>query len=134
MFAAHQLRQVSVTLCIRAIQTDLVYAQVGMCAVGESDRAGRARDLFHGNRVCKIAETGAAPALRHRHAQQSLFTEGRPEVARKLVAPVDLRRPGCNAFRREATYLGADLLDALIQSEIAIYGSHVLAFPFCTIV
>src|SRR3954447_2342660 len=134
MFAAHELGQVGVTLCIRAVQTDLVYAQVGMRAVGESDRTGGARDLFHGNRVCEIAETGAAPALRHRHAQQSLFPEGRPEVTRKLVAAVDLRRPRCNALRREATYLGADLLDALIQSEIAICGSHVLAFPFCTIV
>src|SRR3954454_10841635 len=107
MFAAHQLGQVSVTLCIRAVQTDLVYAQVGMRAVGKPDGAGGARDLFHGNRVCEIAETGAAPALRHRYAQQSLFTEGRPEVRWKLVAAVDLRRPRCNAFRREATYLGA---------------------------
>src|SRR5436305_14811843 len=109
MLAAHQLGQVSITLRIRAVQPDLVYAQVGMGAVGEPDRAGRARDLFHGNRVCEIAETGAAPALRHCHPQQSLFTEGRPEVTRKLVAAVDLRRPRCNAFRREATYLGAVL-------------------------
>ena len=46
----------------------------------------------------------------------------------------DLVRPRRNTLGREASHLGSDLLDALIQPEITVCGSHVLAFPFCTIV
>src|SRR5579864_7483619 len=126
MLAADEPGQIAVALCIRAIQADLVYTQVGMCAVREADRARSTGDLFHGNGVSQVAEPRAAPALRDGDAQQALLAEGGPQVARKFVVAVDVGRTRRNPLGGETAHLRADFLEALIEPEITIYGSHTL--------
>ena len=84
--------------------------------------------------MCKVAETRATPALGHGNTEQALLAQRGPQVARKLVAPVDLRGPRRNALRGKAPHLGANFLEALIEPEITVDGSHMLAFPLSTIV
>ena len=122
MLAADELRQVAVALRVGAVQAQLVDAEVGMRAVGEPDGARGARDLLHGHGVGEVAEAGAAPALRHGDAEQAELTERRPEIARELVAAVDLGGARGDLLRREAPHLLADLVDALAEAEIAVYG------------
>jgi hypothetical protein len=134
MFAAHQFRQVRISLSVRAIEADLVDTQVGMRAIRQTHRAGCTGNLFHGDCMCKVAKTRAAPALGHCDTEQSLLAQFGPQVARKLVAPVELRGTRCNALGGKAPHLGANFLEALIEPEITIDGSHRLAFPLSTIV
>ena len=78
-----------------------------MRAVGQAHRARGARDLLHDDHVREVAEAGAAAALGHGDAEQALLAERRPQVARKLVAAVDLlRRAGRSARRRSAAPAG----------------------------
>src|SRR5262249_51442491 len=134
MLAAAQFRQVLLALRVRAVQTELIHAQVGMGPVGEADRARGARDFLHDGGVSQIAQARATPALRHGDTQQPLLSERRPQVARKLVAAVYLGGARRDPLGGEAPHLGADLLEALIEPEITVYGSHELAFPLSTIV
>ena len=121
VLAADQLRQVALALRVGAVEAQLIDAEVGVRAVGEPDGAGGARDLLHGNGVGEIAEAGPAKALRHGDAEEPELTERRPEVARKLIAAVDLRGARGDALRREAPHLPPDLIDAFAEAEIAVY-------------
>jgi hypothetical protein len=92
-----------------------------MRAIGEPDRPRGARDLFHGDGVGEIAEAGATPALRDRDAEETELPEGRPQVARKLIAAVDVGGARGDPLRGKAAHLLADLLDRLAEAEIAVY-------------
>ena len=70
----------------------------------------------------EVAESGAAPALRHGDAEEAELAERRPEIARKLVAAVDIGGARGDLLRREAPHLLPDLVDALAETEIAVYG------------
>src|SRR5262249_161660 len=79
------------------------------------------------NHVRQVAEARATPALRDGDAQQALLAERRPQIARKLIAAVDLGRTRRNPLGGEAPHLGADLLQALLEPEITVTGRHQLA-------
>ncbi len=59
----------------------------------------------------EIAEVSASPAIGHGDAEQSLFTELRPEITRKFIRAVYVGGAWRDAFTREAPYLRADLLE-----------------------
>ena len=84
-----------------------------MRAVGEADRPRGPRDLFHDDDVGEIAEVRTAKALGHGDAEQALSTQGRPQVARKFVAAVDVGGARGNPLRGEAPHLTTDLLEII---------------------
>src|SRR5688572_33208811 len=63
-----------------------------MGAVGEADRGRGARNLLHGHDVRQVAHRSAAVLLLHGNAEEAEATELAPQVGRKLVGLVDLRR------------------------------------------
>jgi autotransporter-associated beta strand protein len=91
-FAAAQLRQVLRALRLVAVGVEVVDAQVGMRAVAQADRAGRARDFLHRHQVGEVAHLAAAELARHGDAEQAHLAELRPQVLRERVVFVDLRR------------------------------------------
>ena len=119
MLPAHELRQIALALRLVAVEPQLVHAQVGMRAVGESHRARGARDLLHADDVREVAESGAAEALRHGDAEQPLPAERRPQVARKLVAAIDLGGHGRDLTARQIAGGVADQL--LFRTELEFH-------------
>ena len=103
--AVHQLRQIAVPLRIAAMTRELIDAEIGVRSIGEPDRAAGARDLFHDDDVRQVAQVGAAPALRHGHAEQAQRPQLGPEVARKLVSTIDFIGQRRDPLAREATHL-----------------------------
>src|SRR5580704_13433749 len=93
MRARNQLGQIFPLLRVAAVAAELVDAEVGMRAVGKPDRRRSARDLLERDTMLEIAEPAAAVFLLDRNAVQPELAEFRPEVARELIAPVDLGRP-----------------------------------------
>src|ERR1700710_838041 len=89
MFAGNQLRQVFALLRLVTVAADLVDAEGGMGAVRQPDRSRRPRHFFDCDTVLEIAQTSAAIFLFDGDAVQAERAHLRPEVARKLVAPVD---------------------------------------------
>src|ERR1700748_2136003 len=90
MLAGNQLWQIFALLLFIAVAADLVDAEVGMRAVGQADGGGGARNLLQRDAVLEIAQPRAAEFLLHRDAVQAQRADLGPEVARKLVALVDL--------------------------------------------
>ena len=89
MFARDQLRQILPLLRLAAVAPDLVHAEIGMGAVGQPDGRRRARHLLHGDAMLEIAEPGPAILLLDSDAMHPELADLRPQLARKLVAPVD---------------------------------------------
>jgi hypothetical protein len=115
VFAADELGQVTVALRVAAVEADLVDAQIRMRAVGEAHRPRGARDLLHRDHVGEVAEASAAPALGHGDTEQPLRAEQWPEVARELVAAVDLGGARRDALGSEPAHGFAQLLDFVGQ-------------------
>ena len=85
----------------------------------------------------EVAEPRAAVALGHGDAEQALLAELRPQVARELVAAIDLGGARGDLLRGEAPHLAADLLDLGRQAEVAVGAverRHGLAFASTVIV
>ena len=89
-----------------------------MRAVGQADRGGRARHLLHGEAVLEIAEAGAAIFFLHRDAVQAERADLRPEIARKLVAAVDLGGARRDLVGGEVENGLADRVRSLAEVEI----------------
>ena len=108
MVAGDQPRQIAALLVGAAVDADLIDAEIGMRAVGQSDRARRARDFLHDHAVLEITEAGAAPLLLDGDAMNAKRAERGPQIAGKAVAAVDLV-----GARRD--FLGREPADALAQ-------------------
>ena len=131
MLARDQLGQVAPALRGCAVQLDLVDAEVGVRAVAEPDRGRGPAHLLHGDAMLQIAEPAAAFLLLHGDTQKPEVAEPRPEVARELVANVDLLRPRRNLRLREALDRRADHVRRLAQPEIQAghpVGGHCVIF------
>src|ERR1700737_1751032 len=118
MLARDQLRQIFPLLRLVAVTADLVDAEVGMGAIGQADRGGRARNLLDRDAVLEIAEAGSAVFLFHRDAVQAERADLGPEVARKLVAAVDLGRARRYFVARESMDGLANRVRGFAQIEI----------------
>ena len=115
--ARDQPGQQAPLLLARAVQAELVDAQVRVRAVGEADAGRGPADLLHGDRVLEIAQARAAPFLLDRHAEQPELTQLRPQPARERVRPVDLLGQRGDLDRSERGDRVADRLGGLAQIE-----------------
>ena len=118
MLARDQPGQVAGALGGRAVEPQLVDAEVGVRAVAEADRGGGPAHLLHGDAMLQVAEAAAALLLLHRDTEQAEVAEPGPEVARELVARVDLLRARRDLRLREALDRRADHVGGLAQPEV----------------
>ena len=118
MLARDQLGQVAPALGGGAVQLDLVDAEVGVRAVAEPNRGRGPAHLLHRDAMLQIAEPAAAFLLVHGDAEKPEIAQPGPEVARELVANVDLLRPRRNLRLREALDRRADHVRRLAEPEI----------------
>ena len=126
VLAAAQPGQVPGFLFGRAVLADLVDAQVGVGAVGETHRGGGTGDLLHGHHMGQVAHTGAAELLLDGDAQQAQITELAPQVAGEVVVAVDGLGAGGDLLQGEALDGVAKLIDvgAEIEVEAVEHSSH----------
>src|SRR3546814_14764761 len=78
-------------LSIIAPAPDLINAEVGMRAIREAHRRGRAGKFLHRHHMFQITKDQAAPFLPDGDAMQPKLPQFRPEVARKPLLPIKLR-------------------------------------------
>src|ERR1700722_6619327 len=90
MLATDQLRQITALLLRAAPAPDLVDAEIGVGAVAQAHRGRGAGPLLHRHHVLEIAQAQAAERLLDRDPVQAELAHGRPELAWKLVGPIDL--------------------------------------------
>ena len=90
MAPVDQLRQVFAFLRLAAVAADLIDAEIAMRAVGQADRGRGAADLLHRDDMGEIAHAGPAEFLLDGDAEKAERAHLRPEIARELVAFVDL--------------------------------------------
>src|SRR5262245_31059210 len=98
-----------------------------MRAVGKPDRGRAAADLLHGDAMFQVAEAGTAVLLLHRDAEHAELAEPRPELARKLVAPVDLGGEWGDHIAGEAAHAVAQLISGLAEGKVEcgkVIGDH----------
>src|SRR5690349_4136670 len=88
-----------------------------MRAVGQADRSGGARNLFHRDAMLEIAEPRPAPFLVHRDAEQTELAELRPQIARERVAFVDLGGARRDAVLRKSADAVAQHVDVGAETE-----------------
>ncbi len=87
--------------------------------------------------MSQISETRAAPALRHRDAEETLRPERWPQVAREFIRAVDVGGSRRDLLGGEAAHLIPDLEERFAEVEVTvadIHGAHTLAFRFGWIV
>ena len=132
MLAGDQPGQIAAALVGRAVEPQLVDAEVGMRAIAEPHGRRRPAHLLHGDAMLQIAEPAAALLLLHRDAEQPERTQPRPQVARERVARIDRLRPRRNLGLRKTLDGRADHVGSLAQPEIQAghpVGCHLTAAP-----
>ena len=134
MLSGYQFREEALPLLFAAPAAKLVDAQVRMRTVRKAYRRGRAADFLHRDHVCEVAERRPAILFFDRDTEQAQFAEFRPEITRKPVAFVDLRRPRCNAIGRERGNGLAQQVDILAEAEVKIehLGNSLVESIACT--
>src|SRR5262245_66398366 len=98
-----------------------------MRAVGKPNRGRAAADLLHGDTMLQVAEAGTAVLLLHRDAEHAELAQPRPELAGKLVAPVDLGGERGDHIAAEAAHAVAQLSRGLAEGEVErgkVIGDH----------
>src|SRR5450756_2939827 len=118
MLAGDELGQIFAALLFVAVAADLVDAEIGMRAVGQSDRSAGARNLLHRHAMLEIAEAGAAILLLYGNAVQAERAHLRPQVARKCIAAIDLRGARRDAVLSKAADRFAQHVDIGPEAEI----------------
>ena len=115
--ARTQVGQILAALFVRAVQLDLVHAQVRMRAIGQADGCAGPRDFLDRDDMGQIAHARAAKFLGDGDAQQPQVTHLGPKVVRKGVGLVDLGRDGLDAVLRPAMHHVAQGVHILAQIE-----------------
>ena len=118
MLAGDELRQIARLLLVIAVAHDLVDAEVRMRAVRQPDRAGGARHFLHRHAMLEIAQAEPPIFLRRGDPVQAELPHLGPEVARKRVVAVDLRRARGDLLFGEAAGAVADHRGALAEIEV----------------
>ena len=131
MLATDQLGQVFCLLLRRAVAVDLVHAQVGMRPVGQTHRRRPTADLLHRHHMRQIPQPRAAVLLRHGNAQQPHVAKAPPHVLRKLILPVDLRRPRRQLGINQIAGLLAQHVDGLAKTEVQRWVMHGVTCVYC---
>ena len=89
-----------------------------MRAIGQADRGGGARNLLDRDAVLEIAEPRAAIFLFDGNAVQAERADFRPEVARELIALVDLGGPRRDLVAGEILHGLADRVRGFAEIEV----------------
>src|SRR3954468_8491761 len=89
-----------------------------MRTIGQADRGGGAGDFLHRDAMLEIAEPRPAIFFLHSNSVQAEVAEFWPEVARKLIALVDLGGAWRNFMRRELADRFANCVRGLAEIEI----------------
>jgi hypothetical protein len=110
MVAGQQTRQVAPLLFGAAVPAHLIDAEIGVRAIGQSDRRRGAADLLHDDHVLDIAEAGAAILLLDGDAEQTEIAELLPQIGGKRILSVDLGGPRRDLGEREAPHRFAQRL------------------------
>ena len=117
VFAADQTGQVFCLLLGRAVQFDLVDAQVRMRAIGQRHRGRRPRDFLDRNGVRQIGHARAAEFFLDGDAQQAQLAHLRPQGGGEFIGLVDLLRHRAHALLRPAVHHLAQAVGILAQIE-----------------
>ncbi len=117
MLAGDQFRQILALLLGVAVQLDLIDAEIGMGAIGERHGGGRASDLLDHDRMRQIAHVDAAEFLRHGDAKKAERAHFRPELVRKHIGAINLRRARLQLLLSPAMGHRLQGLDLLTKSE-----------------
>ena len=115
MLARDQLGEILGLLLGRAVQRDLVDAEVGMRAVAERDRGAGPRNLLDSHGMRQIAHSGATVFLGDGDAQQAKLAHLLPQRVGESVLAVDLGghrrhpllRPAMHHLAQRFDFLGA---------------------------
>src|SRR4051794_22129812 len=118
MLARDQLRQVFALLRAAAVAADLVDAEGGVRAIGQTDRRRRARHFLDRDAMLEIAEAGAAILFLDGNAVQAERADFWPEVPWKLVALVDFGRARRDLLARKGKHGLADGIRGFTEIEI----------------
>jgi len=118
VLAADQLGQVLGALLGGAVALDLVDAQIGMRAVGETHAGRCAGNFFHRNHVRQIAHVGTAVFLAHGDAQHAQVAHLAPQVHRELVVAIDFGGAGGDFGLGKVTHRVAQGIDVFTKLEI----------------
>ena len=118
VLAADQLGQIALLLLMGAVASDLIDAEVRVRPVAEPDRGGCAGDLLHRDDVLGVAEARAAVFLLDRDPVQAERAQARPQIARKLVGPVDRLGARRDLGLGEAGDRVADHVGGLAEIEV----------------
>ena len=117
MLARTETGQIAGLLARRGVPVDLVDAEVGMGAIAQC-RGGRGSGHFlDGDDMGKIAQPGTAELRIGRDAEEPERAELRPEIARKLVAAIDLVGAGTKPLLGETLDGLAYRLDLLADCK-----------------
>src|SRR5215210_5076466 len=117
MFARNQLRQVPPLLLAPTMTADLIDAQIGMRAIGKTDRSRSARNLLHDDAMFDIAESRPAVLFLDSDAKHAKASKLRPKLARKLVAPVDVIGEWSNFIHGKAPHALANGIGSIAEPE-----------------
>src|SRR3546814_14607733 len=90
MLAGYLLRQVFSLLSIIAPAPDLINAEVGMRAIREAHRRGRAGNFLHRHHMFQITKAQDAPFLLDGDAMQPQLPHFRSEGGRRPILRIDL--------------------------------------------
>src|SRR3984893_14619648 len=118
MFARNQFRKIFPLLRLIAVAADLVDAAVRMRAVGETDRRRRPGNFLDRDAVLEVAQPRAAILLLDGNAVQAECADFRPQVARKLVALVDVGGARRDLVARESLHGFANRVGGFAEVKI----------------
>src|SRR5260221_9097103 len=130
MLAGDRFRKIFPLLGLAAVAADLVDAEVGMGAVGQTDCGRGARYFLDGDAVLEIAEPRAAIFLLDGDPVQTERADLGPEVPPELIALVDFGGTPRELVRREGLDGLANRIRGLAEIEIedpVRVGDHGLA-------
>jgi hypothetical protein len=121
--AAAQAGNIFLSLFLCSIMEQVLHAQVGVRAVGQSDRTRCARDFLHRDEVGQVAQLGTAVFARHRHAEQAHLAELLPQVGREQVFPVDQVRARSDFLLRELAHRFTQEVEIFTEGKRSHAGS-----------
>ena len=124
MVTADQFGQVPGFLLVGTVDNNLVDAQVGVGAVGETDRRRSPGNFLYHNGVGQVAHVGAAVFFVSGNAQQAQIAHFFPQRQGELIAAVDFGGQGGNFFLGKGTGRITERIDSFAQMKIESAVEH----------
>jgi hypothetical protein len=106
---------------------DLIHAQIGVGAVGQSDRSRCPRNFLHHDDMRQITHIDATVLLADGHAEQPQIAELLPQIGGELVVPIDLVGPWGDFFLGEGAYRIAQHVEGFAPVEFQAMEGHFVS-------